>query len=203
MVAACSVCARDNNLPSFTQSWPVWQGCKKEAFFEEVPYSHLCALCKNTSGKPRDHVENVFFFFAQMRLRLNFLGRTPSVIFGKNQTQHTTQNTPYLLWSVVGAALCCGNVALQLAMDYGSGLKRKCKVHPNSWGKPSVRHLKMGRSFAFQQDRDPKHTCKITEHWFKDRKVSILTCPSIENLWLDLKRAVPQHNLTELEQFCM
>lgn len=42
-----SVCACYNNLTSFTQSWPVWQGGKKEAFSEKTPQSHLC-FKKNT-----------------------------------------------------------------------------------------------------------------------------------------------------------
>lgn len=76
----------------------------------------------------------------------------------------------------------------------------------------SARELRLGRRFIFQQDNDPKHTAKATQEWLKKNQVNVLEWPSqspdlnpIENLWLDLKRAVHARyprNLTELEQFC-
>ena len=76
----------------------------------------------------------------------------------------------------------------------------------------SARELRLGRRFIFQQDNDPKHTAKATQKWFKENKVNVLEWLSqspdqtpIENVWLDLKRAVharSPRNLTGLEQFC-
>ena len=34
----------------------------------------------------------------------------------------------------------------------------------------SVRDLKLGRHFRFQQDNDPKHMAKVTTEWFKKNK---------------------------------
>lgn len=44
--------------------------------------------------------------------------------------------------------------------------------------RPSARQLKMGRSFTFQHNNDPKHAAKRTMQWFKDRKVNVLEGPS-------------------------
>ena len=58
----------------------------------------------------------------------------------------------------------------------------------------------------------PKHTSKSTVDYIKRRKLKVLLWPSqfpdldiIENLWIDLKRAVcgrQTRNLKELEDFC-
>ncbi len=61
-------------------------------------------------------------------------------------------------------------------------------------------------------DHDPKHISKSTMDYLKRRKLKVLPWPSqspdlniIENLWIDLKRAVRARrprNLTELEDCC-
>lgn len=76
----------------------------------------------------------------------------------------------------------------------------------------SVRKLRLGRRYYFQQDNDPKHCAKITKEWFQKKKVKVLDWPSqspdlnpIEHLWRDLKIAVHKRlpsNLQELEKFC-
>lgn len=77
---------------------------------------------------------------------------------------------------------------------------------------PSVKKLKLKRGWLLQMDNDPKHTSKSTVDYIKRRKLKVLPWPSqspdlniIENLWIDLKRAVRDRqprNLKELEDFC-
>ncbi|MBN3290480.1 TCB1 transposase, partial [Polypterus senegalus] len=78
--------------------------------------------------------------------------------------------------------------------------------------RPSVRQLKLKRSWVLQQDNDPKHTSKSTSEWLKKNKMKTLEWPSqspdlnpIEMLWHDLKKAVHARkpsNKAELQQFC-
>ncbi len=78
--------------------------------------------------------------------------------------------------------------------------------------RPSVRDLKMKRTWVLQQDNDPKHTSKSTSEWLKKNKMKTLEWPSqspdlnpIEMLWHDLKKAVHARkpsNVAELQQFC-
>lgn len=76
----------------------------------------------------------------------------------------------------------------------------------------SAKRLNLGRKFTFQQDNDPKHTARVTQEWFRKKRVKVLDWPSqspdlnpIENLWRDLKIAVHRRspsNLTQLELYC-
>ncbi len=78
--------------------------------------------------------------------------------------------------------------------------------------RPSVRNLKLKRTWVLQQDNDSKHTSKSISEWLKKNKMKTLEWPSqspdlnpIEMLWHDLKKAVHAQkpsNVAELQQFC-
>uniref|UniRef100_A0A8C5DSB5 Transposase n=1 Tax=Gouania willdenowi TaxID=441366 RepID=A0A8C5DSB5_GOUWI len=112
-----------------------------------------------------------------------------------------------MLWGCV-AASGIGNIArVEGRMD---SIKYQQILEANITA--SVKKLKLKRGWLLQQDNDPKHTSKSTMDYFKKRKLKVLEWPSqspdlniIENLWVDLKRAVharPPRNIAELEAFC-
>uniref|UniRef100_A0AAY5KXN1 Sleeping Beauty transposase HTH domain-containing protein n=1 Tax=Esox lucius TaxID=8010 RepID=A0AAY5KXN1_ESOLU len=71
---------------------------------------------------------------------------------------------------------------------------------------PSVRTLKMGRSWVFQHDNDPKHTARATKEWLRKKHLKVLEWPSQSpdlNLWRELKIRIAQRqprNLKDLEK---
>ncbi len=76
----------------------------------------------------------------------------------------------------------------------------------NVW--PSVRDLKLKRTWVLQQDNDPKHTSKSTSEWLKKNKMEWPSQSSdlnpFEMLWHDIKKAVharKHSNVAEL-LFC-
>ncbi len=77
--------------------------------------------------------------------------------------------------------------------------------------RPSVRDLKLKRTWVLQQDNDPKHTIKSTSEWLKKTKwrlwsglVKVLTWILLRCCGMTLKRRfmLKPSNVAELQQFC-
>jgi transposase len=73
--------------------------------------------------------------------------------------------------------------------------------------KQSVKKLKLGRNFIFQQDNDPKHTSKLARQFFKDNKTEVLGWPSqspdlnvIEPLWAFVEKNIRKYHISNKDQ---
>ena len=76
----------------------------------------------------------------------------------------------------------------------------------------SAQKLRVGCTWTFQNENDPKHKAKLTRHWLQQKIVKVVEWPSksldlniIESLLGDLKCAVhgrQPRNLQKLRAFC-
>ena len=72
--------------------------------------------------------------------------------------------------------------------------------------KSSAKSLRLGNSFLFQQDNDPKHTAEKTKTFFDENGINVLEWPSqspdlnpIEHLWTSLGKKIGNRAFTKKE----
>ena len=98
---ACGVGWQERSHYSKSQPWVPFEWCKKTT-------PEILKLC----GKK---------FCGLMKPRWKFLAKMQNVTFGTNPTQHITRRTPSILWSMVVAASCNGDVSHQQRLGHLSG----------------------------------------------------------------------------------
>jgi hypothetical protein len=109
-----------------------------------------------------------------MKPRLNSLAWISSVTFVGNLA-------PSLRWNTVVAESCCGDVFLRQVWETSQdrGKNERSKVQRDAW-------WRLGRSFTFQQDNDPKHTAKTMQKGLRVKSLHVLEWPSQSMLDPDL-----------------
>ena len=155
-------------------------------------------------------------FFVLTKPRWNFLAEMQNVTFGENPTQHITQRTPSLLWSMVVAASCYRDVSHHQGLGHLSGKKGKWMLQNTEKSErktccPLQESWNWDGSSCFSTTTT-RNTQPSTLEWLRNKKMNVLEWPSqnpdinpIKNLWHDLKIAAHQCsplNLTEFEPFC-
>ncbi len=150
------------------------------------------------------------------RQKLNFLKGVSHYIWRKSNTAFQKKNIIPTVKYGGGSVMVWGCFAAsgpgRLAVINGTMNSAVYQKNLKDNVRPSVRDLKLKRTWVLQQDNYPKHTSKSTSEWLKKNKMKTLEWPSqspdlnpIEMLWHDLKKAVHARkpsNVAELQQFC-
>ena len=74
-----------------------------------------------------------------------------------------------MLWGCFSASGTGRLVSIERKMN---GAKYREILHENLL--QSAQDFRLGRSFTFQQDNDPKHTAKATKEWLRDKSLNVL-----------------------------
>uniref|UniRef100_A0AAZ3RDC3 Tc1-like transposase DDE domain-containing protein n=1 Tax=Oncorhynchus tshawytscha TaxID=74940 RepID=A0AAZ3RDC3_ONCTS len=149
-----------------------------------------------------------------MRNKILWSDETKIELFGLNAKHHIWRKSgtiptvkhgggSIMLWGCFSAAGTGSLVRIEGKMN---GAKYREILLQNA------EDFRLGQSFTFQQDNNPKHTAKTMQEWLWEKSLNFVEWPSqspdlnpIEDISRDLKIAVQRwspSNLTELERIC-
>ena len=165
-------------------------------------------FAKEHIGKPLSFWKNIVWSdeskFQMHSNRKRRVWRMKNQTFKPEVTNSTMKHSQSIM--VWGCFSYHGQGNLHEIKGIMNGEMYKNIIHDNLL--PSVSKSKMRRSFIFQQDNDPKHTCHLVQKYFQESKIKLLEWPPqspdlnpIENLWNELDMKITKSQRTNINTF--